>query len=100
MPAYSGPTRDEPLAVELYNTLYALRGHGRDGLVDAPALRGWLSAVGDRLPVPARSVDASRLDDVRALRAAVREALEACVEARPMDAAALDALNAFSARAS
>lgn len=95
MPPYAGPIRGEPLAIELHNTLYAHRGDVVDGL-DA-GLRAWLAALGDRLPVDPGAVDPDRLDAFRSLRGAVREALQAAIEGRPMAGAALAELNRRSA---
>jgi hypothetical protein len=53
---YDGPSRDEPLPIELHNTLYAVRGEPVDGLADPVGLRSWLTALGDRLPVAVESV--------------------------------------------
>jgi predicted RNA-binding Zn ribbon-like protein len=77
MPQYPGPIRQEPLAIELHNTLYADRGRAVDGLADAAGLRAWLHGVADRLAVDAGSVDTRRLPEFVTLRAAVREALAA-----------------------
>jgi predicted RNA-binding Zn ribbon-like protein len=91
---YQGPVRGEPLPIELHNTLFAVRGQVHDGLADSAGLRSWVAALGDRLP---SAVDAGRLDDMLALRAAVRDALAATVERRPIPDAALAALNRASA---
>jgi predicted RNA-binding Zn ribbon-like protein len=98
MSSYEGPVRGEPLPIELHNTLYADRGRVADGLADASGLRAWLAALGDRLPVAARSVDAGRLDDFVALRAAVREALHAAQQGRAIPEGSRAALNRASAR--
>jgi predicted RNA-binding Zn ribbon-like protein len=97
MPAYPGPLRDEPLPLELHNTLYADRGEATDGLADAAGLRAWLGALADRLPVNPGSVDVERLDDFLALRTATREALHAVLEHRPISDTALTTLNQRSA---
>jgi predicted RNA-binding Zn ribbon-like protein len=98
MSAYGGPVRGEPLPIELHNTLYADRGRVADGLADASGLRAWLAALGDRLPVAARSVDAGRLDEFLALRAAVREALHAAQQGRAIPDGPRAVLNRTSAR--
>jgi len=95
---YQGPIRDEPLPIELHNTLYAVRGEPIDGLAYPPALRSWLTALGDRLPVAAEEVDARRLEELHSLRASVREALHAAVERRAMSEPSLAHLNELSAR--
>ena len=97
MPTYTGPLRNEPLAIELHNTLYADRGEPRDGLADAVGLRAWLHAVSTRLPVDPRAVDVDRRDDLLDLRAATREALHATVDRHAIPDVALAALNRFSA---
>jgi predicted RNA-binding Zn ribbon-like protein len=91
---YEGPVRGEPLPIELHNTLFAVRGQVVDGLADSAGLRAWVAALGDRLP---SAVDGGRLDDVVALRTAVRDALVAAVEGRAIPDAALSALNRASA---
>jgi predicted RNA-binding Zn ribbon-like protein len=53
-----------------------------------------VAALGDRLP---SAVDAGRLDDMLALRGAVRDALAAAVERRAIPDAALSVLNRASA---
>ena len=87
---YTGPVLDQPLAIELHNTLYA----GGDGLTDA---RAWLEAVAGKLPVAPGAIDLARLDELIALRGAVREALHAAREGRPIPAAAVAELNGRSA---
>ncbi len=78
--AYRGPLRDEPVAIELHNTVYAAGGELRDGLADAASAAAFVRAIAPRLtahglpggtgPSPAELV---------ALRAAVRAALGAAV---------------------
>jgi predicted RNA-binding Zn ribbon-like protein len=97
--SYPGPLRGEPLALELHNTLYAGRGELVDGLETADGLSEWLSAIGDRLPAPARDADASRQPEFLALRGAVRDALHSALEGTPGPPAALEVLNGFAARA-
>jgi predicted RNA-binding Zn ribbon-like protein len=89
--AYAGPLRDEPISVELHNTLYIAGGVERDGLSHA-----WLDALGDRLPAERPW---PRREELVGLRDAVRSALQAAVLDTPQDAAALDALNRASALA-
>ena len=98
MPSYRGPVLGEPLPIELHNTRYAVRGGAVDGLADVAGLRAWLAAIADRLPVGAGYPDADDLEDFRAVRAAVREALQAALERRSISDAALAALNRVSAR--
>jgi predicted RNA-binding Zn ribbon-like protein len=98
MSSYPGPVRKEPLPVELGNTVYADGGRVLDGLADARGLRAWLGALADRLPVRAGAVEAPRLEDFHALRTAVRSALEAVVEGRPVPEGARAELNRASER--
>jgi predicted RNA-binding Zn ribbon-like protein len=95
---YPGPLRDEPLAIELHNTLYASRGRAIDGLAEAGGLEAWLTAIGKRLPAGGRGGGPS-LEDMAELRDAVREAVHAVVEDRPPPRAAIETLNRASARA-
>jgi predicted RNA-binding Zn ribbon-like protein len=97
--SYPGPLRHEPLALELHNTIYAVRGKVVDGLAGEEGLRSWLTAVADRLPVRAREADASRRPEFLALRSAVREALHAALAEDPVPAAALEVVNDAAARA-
>jgi predicted RNA-binding Zn ribbon-like protein len=97
--SYPGPLRREPLAVELHNTVYAVRGAIRDGLESADGLRAWLQGIAERLPESARAADAARHQEFLDLRDAVRDALHASIEGEPAPAPALEALNAAAARA-
>jgi predicted RNA-binding Zn ribbon-like protein len=72
MTAYPGPVGDEPLSIELFNTLDAVRGVEVDGLAD----------------------DRERL---LALRDSVREVLQATAAGRRPSADAVEALNSASA---
>ncbi|MDP1848787.1 MAG: ABATE domain-containing protein [Solirubrobacteraceae bacterium] len=91
---YPGPLRDQPLPIELHNTLYATtRGDRCDGIADAAALRAWLAAVASDLPVPAPSIDADRSAAFRALRDAVRSALHAALDDKPVPPRARRTLN-------
>ena len=95
---YQGPIRDEPLPIELHNTLYAVHGEHIDGLADTAGLRAWLTALRDRVPVAPETVDERRFDELRSLRANVHEALHAAVERRAMSDSALAHLNELSGR--
>jgi predicted RNA-binding Zn ribbon-like protein len=97
--SYSGPLRDEPLAVELHNTVYAAGGKLIDGLETPEALSAWLAAIADRLPERARDADPSRHSEFLALRGAVREALHAPHEGKALSASALATINDAAARA-
>jgi predicted RNA-binding Zn ribbon-like protein len=98
MPSYTGPIRAEPLPIELHNTLFVDGGRMVDGLADSRGLRAWLAALGDRLPVSPGPLEADRLEDFLALRAAVRAALEAVLDGRAVPEDALAELNRASAR--
>ena len=86
---YGGPLRDEPLAIELHNTVYMAGGRLRDGLADpAP----FLDAIAPRLgPLPpGRWPSSAALSE---LRDAIRAAFETPTPA------ALATINAAAARA-
>jgi len=91
---YAGPLRDEPLAIELHNTIYARDGARRDGLAQA----GWLDAVAGRLPAGGHGRGPTRAE-LTALRETVRTALHAALDGAPHDPDVLAALNAAAARA-
>jgi hypothetical protein len=93
--SYPGPLRDEPLAIELHNTLYAVAGTSVDGLDDAAD--EWLDGLAERLPGGSGRRPAAR--DLIELRDAVHAALRAAVEGAPQDRATLDAIHRASARA-
>lgn len=97
---YTGPLRDEPLAVELHNTIYASGGSGVDGLADTGQADAWLAAIGARLPLSEYPAGAAPTrEQLIELRTAVRSALAAAVEETATDPAAITMLNAVSARA-
>jgi predicted RNA-binding Zn ribbon-like protein len=91
---YPGPLGDEPLAVELHNTLYAVSGTAFDYLPESSD--AWLTALGPRLPAGPPWPAAAALI---ALRDVVRGVLRASVDSTPTDRAALEALNRASAQA-
>ncbi len=93
-PAYRGPLRQERLAIELHNTLYAANGSLVDGLADAG---DWLGALGARLPE--RAGDWPSAGDLVELRRAVRDALHAAVDRPAPERAALEVINTACARA-
>jgi predicted RNA-binding Zn ribbon-like protein len=97
--AYPGPVRNEPVALELHNTLYAVRGELIDGLETADGLSAWLAAIADRVPARALDADGSRYPEFLALRDAVREALHAALDGKPVPAAALEVVNGVAGRA-
>jgi predicted RNA-binding Zn ribbon-like protein len=91
---YPGPLRDQPLPIELHNTVYAAaRGERRDGIADPAGLGAWLAAVAGDLPVAAQAVDAERGAEFRALRDAVRSGLRATLDGTPVPPRARRALN-------
>jgi predicted RNA-binding Zn ribbon-like protein len=98
--SYPGPLRDEPLAIELHNTLYAANGTVIDGLAEGGSAAAWLDAIATRVlaggaarrPAPSR-------EDLVALRTAVRDALTASLSGDRVPRPTLDAINAFSALA-
>lgn len=95
---YRGPLRDEPLAVELHNTLYVDRGEPIDGLDVLASAEAWLTGVADRLPAGGRGGGPKRTDLVD-LRQIVRDALRAVVDGTIPSAASIEGLNRHSARA-
>ena len=100
MIAYAGPLRDEPIAIELHNTVYAANGVAVDGLADSAGAAAWVDALGPRLPEggSGRRGAPSR-DELVALRTVVRDALADAVAGTPTPRATLEAINADSARA-
>jgi len=97
--AYTGPLRDEPVAIELHNTVYAAAGEVRDGLADADSAAAFVRAIAPRLTadgLPGGTGPAAA--ELVALRAAVRAALGAAVAGELPDPGALDAINAAAAR--
>jgi predicted RNA-binding Zn ribbon-like protein len=96
---YPGPLRQEPLAVELHNTVYALRGELIDGLETPADLSAWIAGLGERLPVSAGDVDLTRHSEFLALRGAVREGLHAVIEGKLVSDGALRLINRAAAQA-
>ena len=98
--AYAGPLRDEPVAIELHNTVYAAAGELRDGLADAASAAAFVRAIAPRLTsdgLPGGTGPSAA--ELVALRAAVRAALGAAVAGELPDRSSLDAVNAAAARA-
>lgn len=95
---YSGPLHGEPLAVELHNTLYLVRGSLHDGIADQAGAGAWLRSLASELPVDARAARVS-VRDLQDLREHVRELLESAALGEPAPAAAVRALNALTAAA-
>ena len=95
-----GPLRDEPVAIELHNTVYAAGGEPRDGLADAASADAFVGAIAPRLTadgLPGGTGPPAA--ELVALRAAVRAALRAVVAGDLPPRGALDAINAAAARA-
>jgi predicted RNA-binding Zn ribbon-like protein len=97
--AYAGPLRDEPLAIELHNTIYAAGGVIVDGLADDEQARAWLSQMVTRLALDDAPAGTPSARALIALRDAVRAALRSAVDDAPQDRAVLAAINDASARA-
>jgi predicted RNA-binding Zn ribbon-like protein len=98
--SYAGPLREEPLSIELNNTLYAVAGTVVDGLADRASAEAWLEGLAERLPGAGdRSPRWPVPDELVALREAVRAALHAAVDGSAHDVATLEAINQASARA-
>lgn len=86
----------EPLAIDLANTVMVVREDETVDLIASPEdLRRWLAAERGRLGEYA--FEAAHLDEIRALRDAIRELLGATAERGALPARALDRLNAASA---
>jgi predicted RNA-binding Zn ribbon-like protein len=98
MHRYPGPVRDEPLAVELHNTLYVVRGRAFDGLGDQASADAWLTAIADRLPPEIRGTRVPA-HVLRELRDSVRAVLQNTLDVKPPPRNALRALNAATAAA-
>jgi predicted RNA-binding Zn ribbon-like protein len=95
---YAGPVRDEPLAIELHNTLYASGGKVVDGLATEASARAWLDALADRLPSEGQGRLPSRAELLQ-LRAPVREALNAAMKGEAPSRSSLETINRISANA-
>lgn len=98
--AYAGPIREERLAVELHNTIYAAGGAGVDAFDDPDQARAWLAEIDRRAELAgAPAGDGPGVEGLRALRGAVRDLVAATVEGAPLDPAAVAVLNARCAAA-
>ncbi len=115
--SYAGPLRDEPIAIELHNTIYATAAGAVDGLADEASAHAWLAALAPRVLAAARLPCARTADgtaawpdrlppgpwphraELVALRDAVRTALQAAVDEVSAPREAVDAINAASRRA-
>ncbi len=96
--AYRGPLRDEPVAVELHNTLYAAGGELLDGLADRASCNAWLTAVDPRLPSGGTGTG-PRPPALIDLRHAVREAIHAVLNGGSPAPASIRTINRHSASA-
>src|SRR5262249_37563443 len=97
---YPGPLRDEPVAIELHNTVYAAGGELRDGLADPASADAFVRAIAPRLTTAGLPAgEGPSAADLVALRDAVRSALRATVAGDLPERDALDAINAAAARA-
>lgn len=97
---YAGPLREQPISVELHNTLYATPRGPVDGLADPASRQAFLHDIGPRMALdsqlPEPRPDAHELLE---LRRVIRSALHASIDHKPHDPGELDALNRFAARA-
>src|SRR5262249_45653361 len=96
--SYAGPLQDEPLAIELHNTLYASGGKVVDGLATEASARAWLDALTDRLPGRGHGRPPTRAELLQ-LRDPVREALHAAMEGDAPSPSSLEIINRISANA-
>jgi predicted RNA-binding Zn ribbon-like protein len=102
-----GPTRrggpvfrwlGEPLAVDLANTVMVVReGQAVDLIATPEDLKRWLEAERGRLGDCAFAV--AHIDEIRALRDAVRSLLSACAQGAPTPFGVFKAINAASREA-
>jgi predicted RNA-binding Zn ribbon-like protein len=98
--SYDGPLRDEPLAIELHNTIYATSAGVVDALAGDASSGAWLRALAPRLPVcdlPAGALPEA--SELVALRTAVRAALHAAVAGDAPDPRDVETINRASRRA-
>jgi predicted RNA-binding Zn ribbon-like protein len=95
--AYLGPLRDEPIAVELHNTLYASGGEPVDGLDTPASANAWLAGLAERLPGGGTGAGPKRAELID-LRQVVSEALHALVDGAVPARACMEALNRYSTR--
>ncbi|WP_131787960.1 CGNR zinc finger domain-containing protein [Protofrankia symbiont of Coriaria ruscifolia] len=95
------PLLGEPLAVELANTRYAVRGDPCDGLLFPSHLAGWLQDSRHRFTVQltpdvVRAVGTGDLQDARGLRDLSHRLLSATIEGRVPDSDDVRQLNRWS----
>jgi predicted RNA-binding Zn ribbon-like protein len=97
---YEGPLRDEPAAIELHNTIYAVVGQTCDGLADVASSAAFLSLITPRLTSrepPAGP--APNPQQLMTLRATVRDALHSIVNATALAPETAAALNRYASAA-
>jgi predicted RNA-binding Zn ribbon-like protein len=99
MSSYRGPLRDEPIAVELHNTVYASSSGPRDGLAGPASAQAFLAAIAPRLPAHLPAGAEPTATALVALREAVRAVLGAALDGDPPPAAALAVINRAAAAA-
>ena len=98
--AYSGPLRNEPVAIELHNTLYATADGAVDALASIASTEAFLRDLSPRLnlesdlegPPPGPPA-------LRHAREVVRTALHAAVDGADHDSEAIDELNRLASAA-
>ena len=97
-PSDSYPALEEPLAIELANTLFTDGGRPLDALTTPAALTRWLETNGGRIdPSLPRRLNADDLERARELRAITRTLLAAAVDGNPAPAAVVKRLNRLAA---
>jgi predicted RNA-binding Zn ribbon-like protein len=97
---YEGPLRDEPVGIELHNTIYAEAGKACDGLADAASSAAFLSLIEPRLTIgklPAGLAPNPR--QLTMLRETVRAALQSIVNGIPLALETAAALNSYASAA-
>jgi predicted RNA-binding Zn ribbon-like protein len=96
--AYLGPLREEPSAVELHNTVYAVGGELIDGLAGSASSEAWVAGLASRLPTGGRGAG-PKPAELMALREAVRQALQAVIDGARPSRASIEMINQCCARA-
>lgn len=82
-----------PLAIELANTTFAVRGVVQDGLRTRDDLAAWLARVSPRLPGDRTDLRNEHLAAARALRDAIRGIARALEDGDTLDSADLGTVN-------
>jgi predicted RNA-binding Zn ribbon-like protein len=97
---YAGPLRQEPISIELHNTLYATATGPVDGLADPLSAAAFLEAIAPRLEIaPTAPGKPPGPSELSALRDAVRAVLGAAADDMPQDPDAVASLNRAAAAA-